>query len=388
MHNQSAAMMWVTLRVARFTPKPQRDTAGKAAGRSSSPFARRTATSSSSPFARRRSTSSPFARFDANHAADSHTHDVQASTVRASDSRSSSVFAAQSYAHDNDEGGVSVPHSTRVRGKRWTQEYRMRLHSEDTVLQALLTIKQTIDPTLAFRYSCGHGMCGSDAVAINGTPTLLCTAKIGEWAKPMRAVDTADGFRKTGVDEQQSDHSGVNADVQQSAQSDHRVEQQAMQQEWVIDLASLPGFAVQRDLIADIDPMLEQIKRLKPYLQAQGTLALTDEGKVNVFEYLQKPEELAQYELLSNCIACGVCEGSCPVYAGGEAFVGPAAVVVASRFMHDSRDTATEARLAQIGQPDAAPACQSVRACSMHCPKGIDVGEEIWNVIQQVDQAQ
>ena len=67
--------------------------------------------------------------------------------------------------------------------------------------------------------------------------------------------------------------------------------------------------------------MLNQIRKLTPYLQADGVLATTAEGKVDVFEYLQNPEQLAKYELLSNCIACGVCEGACPVYAGGDAFM-------------------------------------------------------------------
>ena len=79
---------------------------------------------------------------------------------------------------------------------------------------------------------------------------------------------------------------------------------------------SLPGFPVQRDLIADIDQMLDQIRKLKPYLQANNELATTKDGKINAFEYLQNPQQLAKYELLTNCIACGTCEGSCPVYAG------------------------------------------------------------------------
>ena len=83
----------------------------------------------------------------------------------------------------------------------------------------------------------------------------------------------------------------------------------------VIELAPLPGFPVQRDLIADIDQMLDQIRKLKPYLQANNELATTKDGKINAFEYLQNPQQLAKYELLTNCIACGTCEGSCPVYA-------------------------------------------------------------------------
>lgn len=154
----------------------------------------------------------------------------------------------------------------------------------------------------------------------------------------------------------------------------------------VIELAALPGFPVQRDLIADIDPMLEQIRKLKPYLQADGVLATTDEGKVDVFEYLQHPDQLARYELLSNCIACGVCEGSCPVFAGGEAFIGPAALITASRFINDSRDTQAAERMDAIDTADGIAACQSVRACTRECPRGIDVGEEIWQLIAQVKE--
>ncbi|OXN00464.1 succinate dehydrogenase/fumarate reductase iron-sulfur subunit [Bifidobacterium vansinderenii] len=308
-------MLTVTLRVSRFTPKPERPG--------------------------RRRGGSPFG------------------------SRSKSPFG----------GDAAAGRTNRARGKRWTQEYTLDVHASDSVLDCLLTVKREQDPSLAFRYSCGHGMCGSDAVAINGTPTLLCTAKVRDWVRP----DTPgfvgdDGFRPTGEP--------VDADA-------HALDLDALDPDTtlVIELAALPGFPTQRDLIADIDPMLDQIRKLEPYLKASGDLQVTDEGKINAFEYLQNPEQLARYELLSNCIACGVCEGSCPVYAGGDAFVGPAAMIAASRFINDSRDGATASRLTALMEPDGARACQSVRACSMHCPKGIDVGEELWQTIQKVDAA-
>ena len=235
----------------------------------------------------------------------------------------------------------------------------MPARPEDTVLDCLLKVKRTIDPTLAFRYSCGHGMCGSDAVSINGTPTLLCTATVKAWVKqPSDAQVDEDGFRHTGEDVQPA----------QTQDADDL---------GVIELAPLPGFPVQRDLIADIDQMLGQIRKLKPYLQASGELATTADGKINAFEYLQNPQQLAKYELLSNCIACGTCEGSCPVYAGGEAFIGPAALIAASRFINDSRDGQTDARMDAIDSADGIAACQSVRACTRECPRGIDVGEAI-----------
>ena len=270
----------------------------------------------------------------------------------------------------------------RPRGKQWTQDYLLSVLPDTTILDCLLDIKRTQDPSLAFRYSCGHGMCGSDAVAINGTPTLLCTAKVKDWAVAQTAQNTTDaeGFRKTtGTDANPADNaayisgtSGVSGAYDGSP--------------LVIELSALPGFPVQRDLIADIDPMIEQIKRLKPYLQADGQLATTKDGKIDVFEYLQRPEQLAAYETLSNCIACGVCEGSCPVFAGGEAFIGPAALITASRFINDSRDTAADARMDAIDTADGIAACQSVRACSRHCPRGIDVGEEIWQLIAKVKE--
>lgn len=305
MSGMENGMNTVTLRVNRFTPRPER---GRARG--------------GSPFARK---SSPFG-----------------------------------------DSGASA--RRRPRGRQWVQEYTLPARPEDTVLDCLLRIKRTVDPTLAFRYSCGHGMCGSDAVSINGTPTLLCTATVKDWAKRPGAAQIDDeGFRHTGDDAQPA------ANVDSSDLG-------------VIELAALPGFPVQRDLIADIDQMLEQIKKLKPYLQANGELATTEDGKIDAFEYLQNPQQLAKYEMLSNCIACGTCEGSCPVYAGGEAFIGPAALIAASRFINDSRDGQTDARMNAIDSADGITACQSVRACSRECPRGIDVGEQIWQLIAQVKE--
>ena len=299
----------VTLRVNRFAPRPERD---RDRSRGGSPFAKK---------------SSPF-------------------------------------------GGSGASARRRPRGKQWVQDYTLSARPEDTVLDCLLSIKRTIDPTLAFRYSCGHGMCGSDAVSINGTPTLLCTATVKDWAKqPSVSKVDDEGFRHTGdataIETDDGDDSGNLG---------------------IIELAPLPGFPVQRDLIADIDQMLDQIRRLKPYLQANDELATTDEGKIDVFEYLQRPEQLAKYEQLSNCIACGTCEGSCPVYAGGEAFIGPAALITASRFINDSRDVQAAARMDAIDSADGIAACQSVRACSRECPRGIDVGEEIWQLIAQIKE--
>ena len=129
--------------------------------------------------------------------------------------------------------------------------------------------------------------------------------------------------------------------------------------------------------------MLNQIRKLKPYLQADGVLATTSEGKVDVFEYLQRPEQLAKYELLSNCIACGVCEGACPVYAGGDASLGRRPdldLPLRERFEGHRNDE----RLDAIDTADGVAACQSVRACSRHCPRGIDVGRGDVQIVARV----
>ena len=301
-----------------------------------------------------------------------HVHRFTPRAERAENARGGSPFARKSSPFG---GGASASARRRPRGRQWVQEYTIPARPEDTVLDCLLTIKRTLDPTLAFRYSCGHGMCGSDAVAINGTPTLLCTAAIRDWAKQPGTLPQVDdeGFRHVGNGDDE------NTSVEGAQAADAKTRSLG-----VIELAPLPGFPPQRDLIADIDPMLDQIRKLTPYLQADGVLATTAEGKVDAFEYLQHPEQLAKYETLSNCIACGVCEGSCPVFAGGDAFIGPAALVWASRFINDSRDSKAMERMDAIDTADGVAACQSVRACSRHCPRGIDVGEEMWQIVAKV----
>ena len=186
---------------------------------------------------------------------------------RAERARGGSPFAKKSSPFG---GGSDSAARRRPRGKQWVQEYTIPARPSDTVLDCLLTIKRTVDPTLAFRYSCGHGMCGSDAVAINGTPTLLCTATIRDWAKQpgtMLEVDD-EGFRHTGTETEESDDSAEN--VANAATGQNSTANGSL---GVIELASLPGFPPQRDLIADIDPMLNQIRKLTPYLQADGVLA-------------------------------------------------------------------------------------------------------------------
>ena len=274
-------------------------------------------------------------------------------------------------------------------GKHWIQDYTIRARKNDTILDCLLKIKRTLDPTLAFRYSCGHGVCGSDAANVNGMPTLLCTATIAQNARQNTQTQgvRSSGFRKTG---------SVKSQATATATTNENHNPQVKSQEMssliqngsfgIIEIAPLSGFAVQRDLICDLSPMIAQLKRMEPYLQTQNVQTRNSSGKLAIIEFLQHPEQLAKFELLSNCIMCGVCEGICPVYAGGEAFIGPAALINAARFINDSRDNATNRRLDLADSSDGISACQSVRACSRQCPRGIDVGEEIWQLTTLINE--
>ena len=326
----------------------------------------------------------------------------------------------------------------RARGRRWTQEYTIRIAPQRTVLDALLQIKREVDPTLNFRYSCGHGMCGSDAVLINGRPDLLCTATIADclsvsktipnvYASPGVATGNLQAqqppaFRRTGTTttatavSMSASHSGSVSDSDSDSTipdflatdprktatatkttgligAPHPTEKPDPAESSAVEIRPLPGFTPLRDLIVDTNAMFEQIRRFKPYLlhddssadsgQADRTKAAKTEP---ASEYKQTPEELARYELLSTCIACGLCQGACPIYAGGEAFAGPAAMIAAARFINDSRDSHRQERLEAIDQVDGIQACQSIRACTRPCPRGIDVGEEMWKLVEAVKE--
>ena len=255
------------------------------------------------------------------------------------------------------------------------------MRPEDTLLDCLLSIKRTQDPTLAFRYSCGHGMCGSDAANVNGTPTLLCSATLSQWIDHRAGAGTdTEGFRRTGDATARKSDTPTPPSVPTLTPDLPASPSEPP----IIELSALPGFRVIRDLVVDIDPMLDQIRRLKPYLIHKGGNNGDERPHDGDSEYLQTPEQLSAYDVLATCIACGVCEGSCPVYAGGEAFMGPAALIWASRFINDSRDDATERRKRDVDTDDGISSCQSVRACSRQCPQGIDVGEEMWRLITTV----
>lgn len=213
--------------------------------------------------------------------------------------RKSSPFQAQ----DSGDSPAKA-----LSGKHWVQDYTIRARKNDTILDCLLKIKRTLDPTLAFRYSCGHGVCGSDAANVNGIPTLLCTATIAQNARQNTQNQgvRSSGFRRTGSVKSQASATSAATAENHNLQSQSKEISSLIQNGsfGIIEVAPLSGFAVQRDLICDLSPMIAQLKRLEPYLQSQNVPTRNSSGKLAIIEFLQHPEQLAKFELLSNCIMC------------------------------------------------------------------------------------
>jgi len=205
------------------------------------------------------------------------------------------------------------------------EKYEVQARPEDRLLDALMTVKSNIDGTLAFRKSCAHGICGSDAMVINGVERLACKTLIRDVAAQDNAVI--------------------------------RIE----------PLACLP---LQRDLLVDFDPFFESYRSVKPFL--------INEEPVFAGERLQSPEDREKMDDPTKCILCAACLSSCPVKAGiNPQFIGPAAIVQAARFIFDSRDRGFSERLGVLDAPSGVWACENHFNCTKVCPRGIKVTKNI-----------
>jgi succinate dehydrogenase / fumarate reductase iron-sulfur subunit len=203
------------------------------------------------------------------------------------------------------------------------REYDLRLKSSDTVLTALLTVKATIDGSLSFRRSCAHGVCGSDAMMINGENRLGCVNLI----------------------------STVGTDL-------------------VIE--PVRGLPVIKDLVVDMEPFFAQYRSVMPFL--------VNHDDPGYKERLQSPEDRARFDDTTKCILCGACSTSCPVYWANGDYIGPAAIVNAHRFIFDSRDQARNERLDILNQRSGVWRCRTSFNCTEACPRGIKVTEAIEEV--------
>ncbi len=198
------------------------------------------------------------------------------------------------------------------------QEYTIEAEPTDKILDCLNKIRWEQDPTLAYRYSCAHGICGSDALMINGRVELACQ-------KLVRDFKSANNF--------------------------------------VIE--PLPLFDVVKDLIVDLEPFFEKYRRVQPYLDP-------GENKTDK-EFIQQAENQEFIEPALRCILCASCTSSCPINRANPNYIGPAALLRAFRYIYDSRDTTTDERLSQIDNDDGVWGCKSMWWCTDVCPKGIPV---------------
>ncbi|ARN83401.1 succinate dehydrogenase iron-sulfur subunit [Methylocystis bryophila] len=188
------------------------------------------------------------------------------------------------------------------------------------VLDALLWIKNKVDPTLTFRRSCREGICGSCAMNIDGTNTLACT----------KGVDEITG---------------------------------------VVKIYPLPHMAVVKDLVPDLTGFYAQHAAIEPWLQA---------GPNPEKERLQSPQERAALDGLYECILCACCSTACPSYWwNADRYLGPAALLQARRWIVDSRDEAQPERVAYVDDAFRLYRCHTIMNCSKTCPKGLDPARAI-----------
>ncbi len=198
------------------------------------------------------------------------------------------------------------------------QDYDVPLRKEWTVLDALNHVKDGVDTTLAFRWSCRMGICGSCGMNVEGEPRLACATFLSD-----------------------------------NAPGPVRVE----------PLANIP---IVRDLVVDIGDFMEKLPRVSPWIIRDEELSV-DDG-----EYLQTPEELDAYKQFSMCINCMLCYAACPVYGLEPDFIGPAAIALAERYDLDSRDQGARERLDVLIEHEGVWGCTFVGECTKACPKDVD----------------
>jgi succinate dehydrogenase / fumarate reductase iron-sulfur subunit len=203
------------------------------------------------------------------------------------------------------------------------KEYKVEVEPTDRLLDALNQVKWQEDGTLTFRRSCAHGICGSDAMRINGRNRLACKVMMGELGRR-------------------------------------------------VTIEPLIGFGVIKDLVVDMDRFFDAYKSVKPYL-------IADEGPPGR-ERLQSPDQRDKFEDTTKCILCAACTTACPVTWTNDDFVGPAAIVNAHRFIFDSRDQGAPERLRILNQGSGVWRCRTIFNCTDACPRGIEITKAIEEV--------
>ena len=197
-------------------------------------------------------------------------------------------------------------------------QYEVPCPKEWVVLDGLNHIKDRLDGTLSYRWSCRMGICGSCGMTINGEPKLTCATFLADYAPgPIR-------------------------------------------------VEPLRNFPVIRDLVVDIGDFMRKLTRVKPWIVRLAEKPLS-EG-----EYRHTPQELDEYKQFSMCINCMLCYAACPVYGLDPEFIGPAAIALAQRYNLDSRDEGAAERMDLLSQHEGIWGCTFVGECTKVCPKHVD----------------
>jgi succinate dehydrogenase iron-sulfur subunit len=198
------------------------------------------------------------------------------------------------------------------------QAYEVPCRKDWVILDGLNHIKDQIDGTLSFRWSCRMGVCGSCGMTVNGEPKLTCATFLADYAPgPLR-------------------------------------------------VEPLRNFPIIRDVIVDISDFMQKLSEVKPWLIRDTEKPLA-EG-----EYRQTPEQLDEYKQFSMCINCMLCYSACPVYGLDPEFIGPAAIALAQRYDLDSRDQGARQRLEVLSKHVGIWSCTFVGECTKVCPKHVD----------------
>ena len=205
------------------------------------------------------------------------------------------------------------------------ETYVLEAEETERILDLLELVKGHHDGTLAFRRSCAHGVCGSDAMRINGRNMLACKALV----------------RDVGAN---------------------------------ITVEPLLGLKVAKDLIVDMEPFFDNYKKMLPYFINDSPLPA--DGK----ERLQSPEPRACFDESTKCILCAACTTSCPSFWASDEYYGPAALVAAHRFIFDSRDEAASERLHIVAETDGLARCHTAFNCTNACPRDIQITKAIGEV--------
>ncbi|KAA8967388.1 succinate dehydrogenase iron-sulfur subunit [Mycobacterium sp.] len=218
------------------------------------------------------------------------------------------------------------------------QSFRVPCLPSDRLLDLLIYVKSYLDGTLTFRRSCGQGVCGSDAMRINGRNRLACTV--------------------------------VMRDLLSTRKRASRPAKPS-----TVTVEPIRGLPVQKDLVVDMEPFFQAHRAVKPYLITSGNPPAR--------ERIQSRTERARYEDTAKCILCAACTTSCPVFWHDGRYLGPAAIVTAHRFIFDSRDEAAAERLDILNDAEGVWRCRTTFNCTEACPRGI----EVTTAIQQVKRA-